>query len=138
MNRFVRALLLLLALALPAMAAAKAPSSEIERLLQRVEQQHGVVFIRNGSEHDAREAATHLRRKLAATHGRVTTPEQLIEVLGTRSSMTGTAYRVRLPDGREMDSATWLRHLLRGVRATPPAPPPAHREAQISSGTATG
>lgn len=116
------------------LALAKPPAgdAEIEALITRVAQARDVVFIRNGGEHSAREAATHLRRKLAAAHGRITTAEQFIDALGTRSSLTGTAYRVRLPGGREVESALWLRQLLRDMRAADDAgidhlraPPPA-------------
>jgi hypothetical protein len=118
MNRIRRLLLVLVALlALSPVAAFAASSPEIDALMVRVEHAQGVVFIRNGSEHSAVEAAAHLRRKFAAADGRITTAEQFIDKLGTRSSMTGIAYRVRLADGREIDSATWLRQLLREVRA---------------------
>jgi hypothetical protein len=118
MNR-IRRLLLILAtlLALSPLAAFAASNPEIEALIVRVEHARGVVFIRNGSDHSAGEAAAHLRRKLAAAHGRLTTAEQFIDRLGTRSSMTGIAYRVRFADGREIDSAAWLRQLLRELRA---------------------
>ena len=43
--------------------------------------------------------------------------QDFIDKLGSRSSMTGKPYRVRLPDGREMDSATWMTGLLEEVRA---------------------
>ena len=119
-------------------AATQPPDREIVALIARVEQAQGVMFIRNGGAHDAGEAAAHLRRKLAAAHGRITTAEQFIDAIGTRSSMTGTAYRVRFADGREIDSASWLRQLLRELRAqrirsprpaasTAPAPAPARR-----------
>jgi hypothetical protein len=115
-----------------------ASDPEIEALIVRVEHAHGVVFIRNGSDYSAGEAAAHLRRKLVAAHGRITTAEQFIDHLGTRSSMTGIVYRVRFADGREIDSATWLRQLLRELRAervrsprpaasAVPAPAPARR-----------
>jgi len=118
MNRIHRLLLALVALlALSPLAACAASNPEIEALIVRVEHADGVVFIRNGSEHSAVEAAAHLRRKLAAAHGRITTAEQFIDKLGTRSSMTGMAYRVRFADGRQIDSATWLRQLLRELRA---------------------
>jgi hypothetical protein len=114
-----RPLLLLLAalLALAPLATFAASNPEIEALILRVEHAHGVVFIRNGSEHSAVEAAAHLRRKFAAADGRTATAEQFIDHIGTRSSMTGIAYRVRFVDGREVDSATWLRQLLRELRA---------------------
>lgn len=143
MNAFRRHLVFafaaLLALApMFVLAGSAPPNPEIGALIARVEQARGVVFIRNGSEHSASEAAAHLRRKLRAAHGRITTPEQFIDNVGTRSSMTRIAYRVRLADGREVDSASWLRGLLREVRAnrisTPapaasaaPAPVPARR-----------
>jgi len=118
MNRIRRLLLVLGALlALSPVTAFAASSPEIDALILRVEHAQGVVFIRNGSEHSPVEAAAHLRRKLAAADGRITTAEQFIDKLGTRSSMTGIAYRVRLADGREIDSATWLRQLLRELRA---------------------
>ena len=118
MNR-LRVLLLVVAalLALSPPAAGATSNPEIEALIVRVEHAHGVIFIRNGREHAAVEAAAHLRRKLAAAHGRITTAEQFIDQVGTRSSMTGIAYRVRLADGRQLDSAAWLREQLRELRA---------------------
>ena len=105
-------------MALPLLAtAAPSPEQEIEALIVRVEHARGVVFIRNGREYSAGKAGTHLRRKLKAARGRIRTPEQFIEHIGTRSSVTGKPYRVRLPDGRMLDSAAWLRQLLRDVRA---------------------
>ena len=98
-------------------AVARTQTAEIDALIDRVARAKGVVFIRNGTEHTAAEAARHLQRKREAADGRIRTPEQFIETLGSRSSMTGRPYRVRLPDGREMDSATWLNGLLRDVRA---------------------
>ena len=139
MNRIRRLLLVLAALlALSPIAAIAASNPEIEALIVRVEHAHGVVFIRNGSEYSATEAAAHLRRKLTAAHGRIATAEQFIDHIGTRSSMTGIAYRVRFADGREIGSATWLRQLLRELRAervrsprpaasVVPAPAPARR-----------
>ncbi len=108
-----------------ASAAGATPSPDISALIARVAQTRDVVFIRNGSNHTAAEAAAHLQRKLGAAHGRITTAEQFIDVLGTRSSWTGIAYRVRFADGREVESAVWLRQLLREIRAgrsTAPAP----------------
>ena len=110
---------LAIAAAIPAFAktAPRTPAQEIEALIQRVAAARGITFIRNGSEYTAADAATHLRRKLRAADGNITTPEQFIDALGSRSSMSGRPYRVRLADGREMDSATWLNGLLRDLRA---------------------
>ncbi len=110
-------------------AATVQADTEISALIGKVEHARGVTFIRNGSAHGASEAAA---------HGRIDSAEQFIDAIGTRSSMTGIAYRVRFADGREIDSATWLRQLLRELRServrsprpaasTAPAPVPAVR-----------
>ena len=103
--------------AIAATATARTPADEIEALIRRVAAARGVIFIRNGSEYTAAEAAKHLRRKLDASKGRIRTPEAFIDKLGSRSSMSGKPYRVRLPDGRVLDSATWLNGLLADIRA---------------------
>ena len=120
MKRYRRLLLLLVLLLAPILATATQASAhpEIDALIARVAQARGVVFIRNGSDHSAGEAAAHLQRKLGAAHGRITTAEQFIDVLGTRSSFTGIVYRVRFADGHVVDSAVWLRQLLRELRLT--------------------
>ncbi len=120
MNRLRSAWLVFALSLLAPMLASAAPvtqSPEINALIARVAQTRDVVFIRNGSDHTAAQAAAHLQRKLSAAHGRITTAEQFIDVLGTRSSFTGIAYRVRFADGREVESAVWLRQLLRDIRA---------------------
>lgn len=99
-------------------AAPMSKSAEIDALIARVAQARGVVFIRNGSAHSPGEAAAHLQRKLRASDGRIDTAEQFIDVLGTRSSVTGRVYRARFADGREIDSAVWLRQLLHDIRST--------------------
>lgn len=128
MSMILRRALPLLLLCLCALAAhaGSAADAEIDALIARVRQAHGVVFIRNGSEHTASEAADHLQRKREAAGAGFASAEQFIDAIGTRSSMTGRAYRVRTTDGREADSAVWLRGLLREVRAARlRAPPPA-------------
>ena len=108
------------------LSAGNGTDAEIDALIARVAQARQVVFIRNGSEHTAAEAAAHLRLKRRAAHAAFGSAEQFIDAVGTRSSLSGRAYRVRTADGREVDSAVWLRGLLRELRATRlRAPPPA-------------
>ena len=101
----------------PVSASARTPAAEIDALIDRVAKAKGVTFLRNGSEHTAAQAAEHLQRKRKAAGKRIATPEQFIDKLGTGSSMTGKPYRVRLPDGEEIDSAVWLNGLLHDIRA---------------------
>ncbi|MGH8029316.1 MAG: DUF5329 family protein [Arenimonas sp.] len=119
MNRFLpdprrRAALLaslLLALAFATAALAKTPpaeSAKIEALIAAVEAHPDAVFIRNGSDHDATEAADHLRLKWKSAGNRIHTARDFIRYCATQSSMTGRKYRIRFADGREVDSADFF------------------------------
>jgi len=94
-----------------------------ERLIATVERAD-VVFIRNGREHDAGEAAAHLRRKWEQAGDRIRTAEDFIEQVGSRSSQSGEPYRIRTPDGTERESAHWLRERLQEIDAARGRPSP--------------
>ena len=64
-----------------------------------------------------RGAARFLRAKWAYARERIRTAEDFVREIGTRSSTTGSRYRVRGPDGREEDGAAFLARQL----AQPPA-----------------
>lgn len=80
----------------------------IEALLKAIETS-GLVFVRNGSDHDGPKAAAHLRGKLSAAGDRVRTAEEFIDGIATKSSTSGEPYRVRLADGSVVGLAPWLR-----------------------------
>lgn len=98
----------------------KATRSEPERIeaLIATIASSDIVFIRNGSEHSASEAADHLRTKWSRAGDRVQTAEQFIDVLGSTSSQSGEPYRVRLPDGTERDAGPWLHERLETLDAS--------------------
>jgi hypothetical protein len=96
---------------------AKLPENDrIEALLAAIASS-GIVFIRNGSDHSASDAADHLRNKWSRAGDRVTTAESFIDVLGSTSSQSGEPYRVRLPDGTERDAGPWLHEQLATIDA---------------------
>jgi len=87
------------------------PPTEKERidmLLDAVEKS-GLVFVRNGSEHDSKKAASHLKDKWEHAGDRITTTEQFIEEIASRSSTTGRTYEMKLEDGSLVPAADWLR-----------------------------
>ncbi|MEM6393230.1 MAG: DUF5329 domain-containing protein [Planctomycetota bacterium] len=92
-------------------------TQKIERLIQGIADMPDAVFIRNGSEHAADKAASHLRRKWNAVGDRVTTAEQFIEHLASRSSMTGKPYHIRTPDGQTTPSRDYLLKQLQLINA---------------------
>jgi hypothetical protein len=95
-------------------------AAKIQALIGSIEHLNGAVFIRNGTEHDASEAAAHLRRKLDYAGSKVKTAQQFIDKLATGSSMTGKPYKIRFADGRTVDSASFFREQLRKLEAAPP------------------
>jgi hypothetical protein len=103
-----------------ALAAARIQPREnarIEALIAAVGQLHGATFIRNGSAHTAAEAASHLRLKWMNAGRHVRTAEDFIRYCATGSSITGRPYRIRLADGREMESADFFNAELRRIDA---------------------
>ena len=87
-------------------------AEKIEQLLSAVETVKGDVFIRNGVEYSAKDAADHLRTKLQAAGDKIATTEQFIESVASASSLSGEPYRVRLANGTEVLAADYLREKL--------------------------
>jgi hypothetical protein len=92
---------------------------KIEALIAAVEAQPKTVFIRNGSEYRAAQAAAHLRMKWRRAGGRIRTADDFITHLASASSLTGRKYRIRFADGREVDSEVFFRAELKRIEATP-------------------
>ncbi len=106
----------------------QAPSSTVDQ--QAIEQQKiaylidavaslkDARFIRNGSSHDAAQAAAHMRLKLRFAGSRVKTAEEFITCCATGSSVSGLPYTIRFADGRTVESATYLRAKLAAYPST--------------------
>jgi hypothetical protein len=100
-----------LAVELPAAAAPL--QQEVEQLLQAIERS-GCEFYRNGSWHSGAATRQHLARKYEEVRRTqtLTSAEDFIDVVATRSSASGLPYRVRCPGAAELPSGPWLRELL--------------------------
>lgn len=111
-----RQLMILLFVAVTAASGvAHASEAEIERLLQFVGTS-GCSFERNGSMHAPAEAEAHLRRKLAATSGRITDANTFIDRVASKSSWTGRPYHVDCAN-QELLARDWLYAELQRIRA---------------------
>jgi hypothetical protein len=86
--------------------------AKIQYLIKTVEALEGARFIRNGKAYDAKTAAEHLRRKWKAAGPRVKTAEDFIRYCASYSSVSGQAYRLRLPDGETVEAASFFRRKL--------------------------
>jgi hypothetical protein len=87
---------------------------KIQYLLEQVEKSNG-IFIRNGSEHTAKEAREHMQKKLDYAEDKIKTVDQFIDSIATKSYMTGSTYYIKFPDGKQIESAVWLREQLKKV-----------------------
>lgn len=103
---------LLLGALLAAAGAHAAPSpaeqARIQRLIAYVETQTTIRFVRNGTAYSSGDAAKFLRKKFDKMGEHVTTAQQFIEQIASKSSTTGEAYLIRFPDGRQVPAARFL------------------------------
>lgn len=111
---------LFLCLLLPGMLWARDVREDrrIEHLLRAVESLDGAAFIRNGTEHGPKDAGSHLRMKLKRAGDRVKTAEDFIKGCASRSTLTGTTYKIRMPDGRVIEAGSFFQGKLRSFDAT--------------------
>jgi hypothetical protein len=84
----------------------------VGQLIEHIRNLEGAVFIRNSEEHTPAEAADHLQRKWDYAAEDISTAEEFIEQLASKSSTTGEPYRIRLEDGTEQPSGQYLRERL--------------------------
>jgi hypothetical protein len=99
--------LLLSFLLLPAAVRADTTETEIEYLITSVGES-GCIFIRNGSRHDAEDAASHMRLKYRRGKRYATTAELFIERLASKSSFSGKLYAIECPGSAAVPSGDWL------------------------------
>ena len=86
---------------------------KIEFLISSVENLKGAKFIRNGSEHDGKEATEHLRMKLQIAAGNVQTADDFIRLCASQSYITGKPYMIRLSNGKTIKSEEYFREKLK-------------------------
>ena len=80
----------------------------------------GCEFYRNGSCHSGAAAQAHLRLKYDVLLARrqLTTTEQFIDLVATKSSFSGQAYRVRCEKVADTSSRQWMHEQLARDRAS--------------------
>src|SRR5947209_2194870 len=95
-----RVVLLLLGVFSWECAAEPMPEKEkIDLLIQSIESLRDAQLLRNGTAYDAKTAADHLRMKLGQAGDRIKTAQDFIRYIGSKSSVSGEPYKIRLADG---------------------------------------
>ncbi len=87
----------------------------IDYLLQKIENSQG-TFIRNGKKHKAKEAKEHLEHKVKMAKRmfwffgpeKEISLQDFVEKIASKSSTTGMAYQIRLPNGKLHNTRDWL------------------------------
>lgn len=87
---------------------------EISLLIEHVANSN-CYFIRNGSEHNAADAADHLKLKYSKAKRHAKTAEDFINNLASKSSFSGKAYTMRC-GSTEYTSQAWLSEQLANIR----------------------
>lgn len=77
-------------------------------------------FMRNGTWHEASDAAKHINKKYDYVLGKglVDTPEDFIKYSATKSSLSGRKYKVKCGVEPEIESSEWLLTELALFRST--------------------
>jgi len=118
--KFLRAALLTLLLGTSALLAQATPSAAeeqmIDTLIQRVSKMTAMVFLRNGNEYTAADAAKHMQAKYDYFKKELVTAEDFIDRCASRSEVTGQPYKVKLTDGAVRDANEFLNSELRALR----------------------
>jgi hypothetical protein len=91
---------------------------KIEFLISSVENLKGAKFIRNGTEHNGKEAAEHLRMKLQNDVGQVKTADDFIRLCASKSYISGKPYLIRSSDGKTIKSEQYFREKLKEYNST--------------------
>lgn len=83
------------------MALPPTEEARVFRLIAQVEASDGAVFLRNGRQYSAQNAAMFLRRKCASRLAGYATAEEFVAQCAARSSTSGEAYRIRFAGEQE-------------------------------------
>lgn len=85
---------------------------KIQYLISSIENLKNAAFIRNGSVHDGKGAANHLRMKLQKAGEKVQTADDFIRLCASKSYVSGTPYTIQYTNGKTIKSEEFLREKL--------------------------
>jgi hypothetical protein len=79
--------------------AALSESQKVERLIDFIRSLEGATFIRNGMEHNCKQAADHLQAKWKKHMNEIHSAQDFIAKLASTSGMTGIDYKIKFANG---------------------------------------
>jgi hypothetical protein len=87
---------------------------KIEKLIQYIENSDA-IFIRNGEEFNAKDAAEHLRMKRKKAGKKVKTAKDFIDFVASKSYMSVEAYKMKFKNGSIINARDMLYNELRKI-----------------------
>lgn len=114
---FITAFIIMTLFSTAGIALENNEADKIEFLISSVENLEGAKFIRNGREHDSREAGRHLRLKLERAEKYIKNANDFIRI-NSRSYITGEPYLIKYSDGRTIEAEKFLREKLKEYKGT--------------------
>jgi hypothetical protein len=98
-------------------------TEKIELLINTIETMQDARFIRNGKEYSSAKAAQHLRKKWSHVKKRISTADQFIKYIASKSSISNKPYQIKMADGTIVSSESVLRKKLGEIDASSPGLP---------------
>lgn len=87
---------------------------KIEKLINYIEKSEA-IFIRNGTEYPAKEAADHLRMKRKKAGNKVKSAKDFIDIIASKSYMSGETYKMKFKNGSTINTRDMLYNELRKI-----------------------
>ncbi len=103
----------------PAAVKILSEMEKVDRLIATVESLEGATFLRNGGEYTPAQAARHLRDKRNSAGDKLTTADQFIEQVASKSSLSGEEYVIRFADGQSVKAGEFLKQELKKMAPAP-------------------
>jgi len=122
MKRILPLIVFLMLLPFPVGADDDAVQAEIDHLIRYITESP-CLFIRNGTEHAAGDALTHIMKKYEYFREEIDSAEVFIDRCASKSILSGKPYRVRCPGREPVETRTWLLEELQRFRRERHEPP---------------
>lgn len=90
-------------------------NEKIEQLILAIQNLKSAQFNRNGTLYDAETASKHLKMKWNKAGNSIKTAEDFIDKIASKSSMTGTEYKIVYDNGKEITTKKFLYDKLKNL-----------------------
>ncbi len=95
-------------LVVPAYSVAATLEQQIDKLISSIDQSQ-CRFIRNDNFYSPQQSMKHLRRKYVHFKNKITSVDDFIQIVATKSLMSGKTYKVQCSDKTPVPAALWMR-----------------------------